>query len=177
MALRLAQHLARTGSSAAQVIKSRQAEGEIQRISREINWYEEEARKTVALALQYKLEIGRRLAHVKEMMPHGRFLAWAQQEFRWTPRHVQNHLMLAANAKQVLRLPAGASLRMALAALRESHPEPRKEPALVDVHSPVRRIHLIGEIEEGTLDCAELLMEVSLIAAKLGASKTTWRAR
>jgi hypothetical protein len=149
----------------------------LERISREITWYEEEARKTVGLALQYKLEIGKRLAHAKELMAHGKFLPWAQREFGWTPRHVQNHLALAANAKRVLHLPAGASLRMALAAIRESPPEPHRAPASVDVLPPLQRIHLIGEIQEGTLDREKLVAEVARIAARLGAPKTRWKTR
>ena len=176
-AKRIGQDPAQLGSSTLLAIKSRQLENQYQRISREISWYEEEARKTVGLALQYKLEIGKRLAHVKELMPHGKFLEWAHQEFGWTPRHVQNHLTLAANAKEVLRFPVGASLRMVLAALRESHREPSKDPGSVEVLQPHQRIHLIGEIEEGTLDCEKLITEVARIAAGLGATKTRWRAR
>src|SRR5262249_5757455 len=54
---------------------------ELQVISREISWYEEEARKSVSLALQYKLEIGKRLIRAKGLLKHGQFLRWAQNEF------------------------------------------------------------------------------------------------
>ena len=42
-------------------LTARGARWELDRLAGEIGWYEEEARKTVMLALQYKLEIGRRL--------------------------------------------------------------------------------------------------------------------
>jgi hypothetical protein len=52
-------------------------DAELEKLAGEIAWYEEEARKTVKLALQYKFEIGRRLARAKAILPHGRFLSWA----------------------------------------------------------------------------------------------------
>jgi len=146
-------------------------------LAKQINWYEEEVRKSVRLALQCKLEIGKRLVQAKELLPHGAFLRWAQNEFGWTARHIQNHLALAANAKQVSLLPAQASFRMALAAIKEVQPESQRTPACVEVlHSP-QRIHIIGEAEEGTIDCEQLIAEVARIAINLGASKTRWRTR
>jgi hypothetical protein len=148
-------------------------------ISGEIAWYEEEARKSVGLALQYKLEIGKRLARAKSLMPHGAFLSWAQAQFGWTPRHVQNHLTLAANAKRVSHLGPGASLRMALAAIKEGDPdakEAKKRVELVRIGSLVKKIHVIGEIEEGSLDCDQLVEELVRIAAALGAPRTKWKA-
>jgi hypothetical protein len=160
----------------------RRYQHELAQLSGEIAWYEEEARKSVGLALQYKLEIGRRLARAKALMPHGAFLPWAQAQFGWTPRHVQNHLTLAANAKRVSHLGPGASLRMALAAIKEADPETkdakeaRKRVELVPISSSIKKIHVIGEIEEGTLDCDQLVEELVRIAAALGAPRTKWKA-
>jgi hypothetical protein len=41
----------------------------------------------------------------------------------------------------------------------------------------VQRVNLIGEIEEGTLDCERLADELERIAAALGAPKTKWKVR
>jgi Protein of unknown function (DUF3102) len=156
----------------------RRFDNELSQISGEIAWYEEQARKSVRLALQYKLEIGRRLARAKSLMPHGGFLPWAQAQFGWKPRHVQNHLTLAANAQRVAHLGPGASLRMALAAIKEVNPEVKKRVVdLVGVGSSVKKIHVVGEIEEGTLDCDQLVEELVRIAAALGAPRTKWKAR
>jgi hypothetical protein len=116
----------------------------------------------------------------KDLLPHGKFLSWAHQEFGWTPRHVQNHLALAANAKQVARLAPGASLRMALAAIKNAQMKPvigGESSAEEHDLPPVQRIHVVGEIEEGKLDCQMLLAELPRIAAHLGAPKTRWKAR
>lgn len=153
---------------------------ELRRIASEISWYEEEARKSIALALQYKLEVGRRLKRAKDMLPHGKFLSWAHQEFGWTPRHVQNHLLLAANAKQVSRLAPGASLRMALAAIKGAQLKVSNGPnvALGALEPPsVQIVHIIGEVKEGMLNREQLLVEVARIASSLGAPKTKWRIR
>lgn len=154
----------------------RRSEQDLAQISGEIAWYEEEARKSVGLALQYKLEIGKRLARAKSLMPHGTFLSWAKAQFGWTPRHVQNHLMLAANAKRVSRLGPGASLRMALAAIKESNPEVQKGVQSIETLPTVKKIHVVGEIEEGTIDCEQLIDELRRIAVVLGAPRTKWRA-
>jgi hypothetical protein len=148
-----------------------------------ILWYEEEVRKTVGLALQYKLEIGRSLARAKQLLPHGKFLAWAQHEFGWTPRHVQNHLTLAANAKRVSHLGPGASLRMALAAIKESRADVSKPvDSRLSIGPPpalesVQRIQLIGEFEEGEVDCHQLVLEMARISAALGVPNARWKAR
>ncbi len=120
----------------------------------------------------------------KEIVPHGKFLGWAQHEFGWTPRHVQNHLMLAANAKRVSHLAPGASLRMALAAIKHSSQtdelkvvDTLADGASLKVQQTGQRIHLIGEIEEGSVDCDQLLLEVIRITASLGAPKARWKAR
>jgi hypothetical protein len=119
-------------------------------------------------------------------MPHGKFLSWARSEFGWTPKHVQNHLKLAANAKRVSRLGPGASLRMALAAIKESQQVETAKGKLSEAsqadESPIlprsfQRVTLIGEIEEGTLDCEKLADELERIAAALGAPKTKWKVR
>lgn len=88
--------------------------------------------------------------------------------------------MLAANAKQVAKLAPGASLRMALAAIKNAEMKPgnrdeasAEEPEL----PPIQRIYVVGEVQEGTLDCRLLLAELSRIAGLLGAPKTRWRVR
>jgi hypothetical protein len=165
-------------------LEQKKTSEELRCLAGQIFWYEEEARKTVGLALQYKLEIGRRLLRAKEIIPHGEFLDWAQHEFGWSARHVQNHLMLAANAKRVSHLAPGASLRMALAAIKESSQIEALKPAkptpsalALQVHQSGQRIHLIGEIDEGAVDCDQLLLEVARITASLGAPKARWKAR
>ena len=163
--------------------KPRNSQNQLERITREIGWYEEEVRKSVRLALQYKLEIGKRLACAKSLMPHGSFLRWARTQFGWTPRHVQNHLALAANAKRVSLLEPSASLRMALAAIKESNPEAKdalvpgakNRLELVRVGTSLKKIHVVGEIEEGTIDCDQLIEELVRIAAALGAPRTKWK--
>jgi hypothetical protein len=149
---------------------------ELAKLAGEIGWYEDQARKTVMLALQYKFEIGRRLARAKALLPHGHFLSWARQEFGWSPRHVQRHLMLAENASCVSCLPPGASLRMALAAIRKLRTEPEK--ALGEApKDPSQRIHIVGELEEGTIDRDCLLNLVARLAKELGAENMRWRIR
>jgi Protein of unknown function (DUF3102) len=152
----------------------KRAKAELDRLAGEINWYEDEGRKTVMLALQYKLEIGRRLARAKKILPHGKFLSWARDQFGWTPRHVQHHLMLAEHAPQVLSLSPDTSLRMALALIRGLPSEGESE-LTVQPQSPP--IHIIGEIEPGTIDRDRLLAEVTRLAGELGAEKMRWRIR
>lgn len=165
---------------------------ELVKISEEIAWYEQEARKSVNVALGHKLEIGKRLAKAKTLLPHGKFLTWARAEFGWTARHVQNHLRLAANAKRVARLGPGASMRMALEAIKESQaPAESKMPDLPAAESPqtprgaklprpgpvIQRINLVAEIWDGTLDREKLIQELERIAAALGAPKSKWTVR
>lgn len=159
---------------------------ELDKISEEISWYEEEARKSVNAALGHKLEIGKRLAKAKTLLPHGKFLSWARDEFGWTARHVQNHLKLAANAQRVSRLGPGASLRMALEAIKESnlaeHSAGERAEMAGASHPPaprpdVQRISLTCEIEDGTIDRDRLIEELERIAATLGASKSKWKVR
>jgi hypothetical protein len=159
---------------------------ELKKISEEISWYEEEARKSVNAALGHKLEIGKRLAKAKTLLPHGKFLAWARDEFGWTARHVQNHLKLAANAQRVSRLGPGASLRMALEAIKESNlaelaagegAEMPKGAHLASPRPDIQRISLTAEIEDGTIDPERLIEELERIAATLGAPKSKWKVR
>ena len=156
---------------------SKKRENELEKLAGEIGWYEQEVRKTVGLALQYKVEIGRRLARAKELLPHGQFLSWAKNEFGWSPRHIQNHLILVENAKRVAHLPAGASLRMALAAIKESHAEMAKPGGKADEPNSIQKIHLTCEIEEGTLDHDQFISELMRIATRLGAPRTKWKVR
>lgn len=150
---------------------------ELEKLAGEIGWYEDQARNTVMLALQYKLEIGRRLARAKALLPHGKFLPWARDRFGWSPRHVQRHLLLAEHATRVLRLPPGASLRMALAAIRQNPGDSGKTLALVPAPAPAQRIHIVGEVENGKIDCALLLDRVVRWAEELGAQNMRWRIR
>jgi hypothetical protein len=163
---------------------------QLQEISRQIAWYEEESRKSVRLALEYKLEIGKRLARAKALLSHGRFLKWAHNEFGWTPRHVQYHLLLAAHEKSVSLMPKGASVRMALAAIKElsaggenrrtSSNGTRDEGSAdrrLEVLPLPRQIHIIGEVVEGTLDCSRLVKELAHLAAEFGVPKSRWKIR
>jgi Protein of unknown function (DUF3102) len=152
-------------------------ESELRKLAGEIGWYEEEARKTVMLALQYKLEIGRRLARAKALLPRGEFHSWAHEEFGWTPRHVQRHLTLAENATRVSHLPPGASLRMALAAIKEIRLDVQEVSAKTEPNCDPQCIHITGEIEPGTIDRDRLLGEVEKLAGELGAQKMRWKIR
>jgi hypothetical protein len=150
---------------------------ELEKLAAEIGWYEDQARKTVMLALQYKVEIGRRLARAKALLPHGQFLSWSRHRFGWSARHVQRHLLLAENATRVSQLPPGASLRMALAAIRENRTDVAncREPALKE--EVPQRIHIVGDLQEGTIDRDLLLSGVERLAEDLGARKIRWRIR
>ena len=150
---------------------------DLEKISGEIAWYEEQARNSARLTLQYKLEIGKRLARAKELLPHGHFLPWAYQQFGWKARHVQNHLILAENAQRVAHLPVEASLRLALASIRKTEPAPDSYPKTIEMVTTVQRLHLIGEICEGGLDAETFLIEVERLAAQLGAPNSRWKAR
>ena len=152
---------------------------ELAKLAGEIGWYQEEARKTVMLALQYKLEIGRRLARAKSLLPHGKFLSWAQDEFGWTARHVQRHLILAVNASHVSCLPPDMSLRMALAAIRvlRIDSDAQKAPSEAESTFHPQPIHIVGELEPGSIDRALLLAEITRIAKELGVEKMRWRIR
>ena len=148
---------------------------ELGKLSGEIAWYEEQARKSARLTLQYKLEIGKRLARAKELLPHGHFLSWARQQFGRTARHVQNHLLLAANAKRVSHLPMGASLRLALASIQKTIPE--RMSAAGNQIQMIQRIYLVGDILEGSLDRERLLTEIDQRADELGTAKIRWKVR
>jgi len=152
-------------------------EEKLRKLSGEIAWYDEETRKSIGLVLQYRLEIGKRLATAKALLPHGKFLSWARQEFGWAPRHVQNHLALAANAGQVSRLSPKTSLRMALTAIKQCQAVTIERPSAEPGAVAAQRIYLIGVIEEGDLDLEGLLAEMARIAAAYGATKTKWKIR
>lgn len=149
---------------------------ELEKLAGEIGWYEDQARKTVLLVLQYKLEIGRRLARAKALLPHGAFLSWAQSHFGWSPRHIQRHLTLAENASRVSRLPPGASLRMALAAIQEN-PADGQQPPRAKLSRGPQRIHIVGDLEQGNIDRDRLLSGIVRLAAELGAERIRWRIR
>jgi hypothetical protein len=173
---------------------SRKTENDLKTMSREIAWFEEESRKTVRLALQYKLEIGKRLLRAKEMLPHGQFLRWAHSEFGWTRRHVAYHLQLAANEKCLSLLPKAATFRMAIAAIKEASSNDVgarsastgssssiagkvTEITQIEVLPPPKQVVIVGEVVEGDLDCVRLLGELNHLAAEFGAPRTRWKLR
>ena len=160
-------------------IDPKRSKTELGILAGEINWYEQESRKAVMLALQYKLEIGRRLMRAKKLLPHGKFRLWAQDQFGWTARHVQRHLILAENATHVSHLPADTSLRVALAFIRGLRSESGAEnaPAELESGEQLEPIHIVGEIEPGTIDRDRLLAEFARLASELGAQKTRWKIR
>jgi hypothetical protein len=153
------------------------SKSELAKLAGEIGWYEEESRKTVMLALQYKLEIGRRLARAKAILPHGKFLSWAHDQFGWTPRHVQRHLTLAENAPRVLALPRETSLRMALAAIRELRSDEGEARPLAEGEPEGQALHIIGDLEPGNIDRERLLAEFTRLAGELGVQKMRWKIR
>jgi hypothetical protein len=150
---------------------------ELEKLSGEITWYEQQAQNSARLTLQYKLEIGKRLMRAKGILPHGHFLSWARQQFGWTPRHVQNHLLLADNAKRISHLPTGASMRLALASIRKEDPGNGSPAKILPEIEPVQRIYLIGEIPEGRLDPDLFSEALKDLANEFGAPNTRWRAR
>jgi hypothetical protein len=95
-------------------------------LAAEIKAHEVEAQQHAGNALAHKVAIGERLIEAKGYFRHGEFLTWAKAEFGWPPRHLQKHMEIARNAPRVAHLVerSGASMRMALAALRTptSHP-------------------------------------------------------
>jgi hypothetical protein len=44
-------------------------------------------------AIEFKIEIERRLIRAKEILPHGAFIPWASAQFAWDARHVQRHML------------------------------------------------------------------------------------
>lgn len=148
---------------------------ELAKLTGEIAWYEEQGRKTVALALQYKLEIGRRLARAKQLLPHGAFLNWAREEFGWTARHVQRHLTLAANATRVTHLPPDTSLRVALAIIGGGQGKHLTDSKSSSSARDSRVIRVIGLIDSTDLDRDRFLEGVAKLAAELGARKMQWK--
>jgi hypothetical protein len=167
---------------------SRKTQNDLEVVSREIAWYDEESRKVTRLALQYRIEIGKRLSRAKEMLPHGQFLRWAHKEFGWSRRHVAYHLLIAANEKRLSYLPKETSFRMAITAAKElsssgvesRHTSIRNESSgspEVEVLAPPKRVYIIGEVVEGDLDCEGLLDELVHLAAAFGAPKTRWKMR
>ena len=178
---RVAPRLASGGISPvkpAAIYRHVDATPELAKLAGEIGWYQEEARKTVMLALQYKLEIGRRLLRAKSLLPHGQFLSWAQNEFGWTPRHLQRHLLLGENAPRVSCLPPDTSLRVALAAIKELRGEEKANPPLQrPLVADSATIHITGTLEARTVDKDKLLAEISRIAAELGGQKMRWTLR
>jgi hypothetical protein len=93
-------------------------------LAAEIKAHEVEAQQHAGTAIEHKIAIGERLIEAKGLLRHGEFLTWAKAEFGWSDKHCERHMHLARNSTRVSNLPNGASLRMALAAVRTptSHP-------------------------------------------------------
>jgi len=103
---------------------------EIENITREIHVLESHAVERVQSAFELKLEIGKRLQRAKGLLPHGKFLPWARKEFGWSPRHVQRHMKISANATRVSHLRPDSTLRAALAAVDEAKPAAKRSESL-----------------------------------------------
>ena len=56
---------------------------EIEQITREIHTLEAHAMQRAQRAVEFKVEIGKRLARAKAILKRGKFGAWAQKEFGW----------------------------------------------------------------------------------------------
>lgn len=103
-------------------------------LAEEIREHEAQAQAHAERALWHKVEIGKRLLTAKAELPLGEFITWGAEEFRefgWSRMHLWRHMDLARpeHVTRVLHLPPGASMRMALAAIREDRPapEPRED--------------------------------------------------
>jgi hypothetical protein len=93
-------------------------------LAAEIKAHEVEAQQHAGTAIEHKIAIGKRLIEAKGILRHGEFLTWAKDEFGWSQPYLWKHMSLVRNHSRVNDLPPGASMRMALAALRTpaSHP-------------------------------------------------------
>ena len=121
-------------------------QNELEQISQRIKYQEQQAQGAAKLAIQHKLEIGRDLVKAKELLPHGEFGRWAEQEFGWTRQHIAKHIRLARNVTRGFHLTAETSLRMALLAIaepRNGKAAPVVEAEQVDAH----RWRLTGEVD------------------------------
>ncbi|MEK7752022.1 MAG: DUF3102 domain-containing protein [Acidobacteriota bacterium] len=85
-------------------------------IAKEIHYHEEQARQGAGLAIQHKATIGGKLIEARKLLSRDDYRRWAQQEFGWSRMHLNNHMRLYRAVNRGLQLPAGTSLRMALAA-------------------------------------------------------------
>ncbi len=61
------------------------AQREIDQIAQEIHILEMHATAKAVSAIEFKIQIGKRLARAKAILPHGQFLAWATTEFSLGP--------------------------------------------------------------------------------------------
>jgi hypothetical protein len=61
---------------------------EIDQITREIHTLEAHAMQRAQRAIEFKVEIGKRLARAKAILPRGAFVPWAGEEFGWSRMHV-----------------------------------------------------------------------------------------
>jgi hypothetical protein len=116
---------------------------EIQTLEKEIHILEAGAIARATSAIEFKVEIGKRLVRAKEILPHGQFLGCAQKEFSWTPMHVNRHIHLARNITRVLSLGPEASLRGALAAI--AAPEWNATPGEPAASAAVKALRVVFE--------------------------------
>ncbi len=131
--------------------------GEIDGITKEIHVLESHAMEHAGSAVQFKIEIGRRLMRAKEILPHGEFIPWATREFQWDRKHLWRHMALARNVARVPHLPPDASLRAVLAAIAPARREQSAEKT--------ERLSFTLVAEGG--DCLELDFRVDSAQASL----------
>lgn len=88
-----------------------------------------EIRERVRRAAQDIVDIGQRLAEVKERLPHGQFGTWLAQEFEWDERQAQRLMSVAERfgKSDNLSLMAPSALYVLAA---PSTPEPARQAAL-----------------------------------------------
>lgn len=158
-------------------VRKPNADQELRKLAGEISWYEDRAQQTIKLALQYKLEIGKRLIQAKELLPSGQFLSWARAEFGWSSRHVQNHITLTQNAARVAHLPPGASLRMALAAIKQAQQHIADAGLSPAQPKQIECIHVVGETRDAHIDADRFIEELTRIVNTLGVVRGQWRIR
>ncbi len=60
-----------------------------------INLEHETATKFIEVGHTHFLQVGRFLLQARDLIPHGRWIAWVKENCRFTPRMAQNYLKLA----------------------------------------------------------------------------------
>jgi hypothetical protein len=115
---------------------------EIEQITREIHTLEAHAMQRAQRAVEFKVEIGKRLARAKAILKRGKFGAWAQKEFGWGHWHVARRMQLARNYPRVGNLGQEASLRAALADIAQAQ-NGRKSDVAEAERVPAARYRLV----------------------------------